>query len=238
LLLSLSSPARAGAIQLAHVEAFLHAGGSLATRADATSDSFAANLDADGLGTLEWTFVNTTNHVMSDVHVFGFVDADLDRSLNTFFNEYGSFISLVPPSGTPGGATGASSWEIDEPGFLYGDVLTHLVAGSLDDSNAVPSGSPDDVALALGFNVGDLRPGDTVRLLLQLSVAPIGGLRQTDAHSASSFYLNGYAVTSAPVPEPATAELLLLGVAATRVARRVRQPGESSPRVRNRSTAV
>ena len=37
-----------------------------------------------------------------------------------------------------------------EPGFLFGDIYTNVINGTLDNTNGVPSALPDDVSFALG----------------------------------------------------------------------------------------
>ena len=74
-------------------------------------------------------------------NILVFLDIEIDELVNTFFNEFGSVV------GAPGAGL---SWEIDEPGYVFGDIYTNFVAGALDGTNGVPSGSPDDVSFALG----------------------------------------------------------------------------------------
>ena len=129
-------------------------------------------------------------------------------------------------AGAPAGAIGATSWQIDEPGFVFGTVLNDLAAGSLRNANFVPSSSPDDASLALGFFIGNLAPGQTVNLRLLLSTTSIGGLQQLDPDSNQSFYLNGFGTVGAieeppsGVPEPSTWALCSAGISALLLLRR------------------
>ena len=136
---------------------------------------------------------------------------EIDEPINTFFNEYGAFVSLALPPGAPAGATAASSWEIDEPGFSFGDIFTHLQHGALDNSNGVPSTAPDDVSLALGFSVGTLGVNQQVKATFRISETNIGGLQQVDPDSDVQLWFNGYVETST-APEPATGVLLVTGI--------------------------
>jgi hypothetical protein len=117
----------------------------------------------------------------------GFVDPEIDQATNTFFNEYGQAV------GSP--STG-QSWEIDEPGYYFGDIWTNFSSGVLDNTNAVPDTSPEDVSMALGWNFS-LLAGEkaTVKYFLN-TVAPASGfyLAQTDPD----------ALDQAGAPAPAT----------------------------------
>ena len=212
----------ASTIQIADARGYVHADGALVAQLGVASAGYASALDANNIGSFGWSFTNTTSLAMTNVYFFGFLDADIDRDLNTFFNEYGQFWSLSLPTGAPGGAIGAASWQIDEPGFVFGSILNDLAAGSLQNANFVSSGAPDDVSLALGFFIGNLAPGQSANLTLRLSLTSIGGLQQFDPDSDTSFYFNGYATIGAleeppapsGVPEPSSWALCVAGVSA------------------------
>ncbi len=117
---------------------------------------FAFNLDGDisaspagsnmagfdtgtGLGTI------TVQIGTAGVHKFiAFFDHEIDEPVNTFFNEFGS-VNGAPAAG--------QSWEIDEPGYVLGDIFTNFSTGTLDDTNGVPSPLVDDVSMALGWDL-------------------------------------------------------------------------------------
>ena len=207
--LSLLGAAIASAASIAIVEqrAFLHDATGLVAELDTSSSAYASTLNAENLGSYGWNFLNVGGSPRSNVRLLVFLDADLDRIQNTFVNEYGSFVSLDLPPAAPAGAIAASGWEIDEPGYVFGDVYQHLQAGALDNTNALPLGNADDVSLALSFNIGLLNPGDRVRTTLFISSENIEGLRHVDLASDASFNWNGYAqvVRNGPVseiPEP------------------------------------
>lgn len=89
-----------------------------------------------------------------------------------------------------------------------------MLAGSLDNTNAVSSNAPDDVAMALGFGLGPINPFNTVTFSMLISenggILGSFSLVHKDSLSADTVItFSGQAAVTAPVPEPAT--LLLLG---------------------------
>jgi hypothetical protein len=175
--------------------------------------SFTNDLDVDNIGSFGWTITNETGALLRDVRFFAFLDGEIDFD---FFNENGAAISV------PGaGASDADPdyWEIDEPGFLFGDIFDNLLAGFLDNTNGVPAGSEDDVSLALGFDIGDLAAGAQFSTLFSISETNIGGLRQTDADSGNSFYFNG-TIPPESVPAPAPIAMILLSLGLLRLVKR------------------
>jgi len=174
------------------------------------SVSFDNQLDASNLGTFSWQIQNTLRSDLNNVTFFAFLDMEIDEPLNSFFNESGALIDV---SGTGSGDNLADSWEIDEPGFLFGDIFDNLLAGALDNSNAVPAGLEDDVSLALGFQTGSLLPGETLSASFTISESNIGGLSHTDPDSGLTFYFNGTVdvlPASTSVPEPDSLILFFL----------------------------
>jgi hypothetical protein len=161
-------------------------------------------LDGEGLGTLTWTTDVAGSH-----NFIAFFDHEIDEAINTFFNEYGEAID------TP---TVTQSWEIDEPGYLFGDIYDHVLAGSLDNTNAVPEATPDDVSWAIGWDF-DLVAEESATITLNLSdTTPTSGfyLAQTDPDfDETIYYSSTIDIISVAIPEPGTMILfgsLLLGI--------------------------
>jgi len=155
-----------------------------------------------GLGTLQLTATG------AGVHNSGlFVDHEIDQYINTWFNEKGAIGGSAPLGVT---------WEIDEPGYVFGDIKTNFAANTLD--NMIFNGDSslaDDVSMALAWHYV-LSAGETATIKFNLSeTAPAGGffLRQYDPDSGdASVYLTStlkIGTDVATVPEPST--LLLLG---------------------------
>jgi hypothetical protein len=128
-----------------------------------------------GLGTITATISGSGPHYFSL-----YVDHEIDEADNTFFNEVGAVI------GAPGAG---QSWEIDEPGFVYGDIYDNFLAGTLDNANGVPT--PDDVSMAMGWDFL-LDADDSAVITMQIGTQAPGGfyLVQTDPDSQASLYFS------------------------------------------------
>lgn len=172
--------------------------------------TFDNNLNADNFGTVSWTVANNGADLF-DTSFYGFLDAEIDEPINSYFNEYGDSSGFTVGAGESDSA--ADSWEIDEPGFEFGDIFDNILDGSLDNSNGVPENATDDVSLALGFNIGEFLVDDILTATFDISATDNGGLFHFDPDSQTGFYFNGsVAVESADVPVPEAASLLLLSI--------------------------
>ena len=162
----------------------------------------------DGLGTLSLDITGAGTH-----SVIAYLDFEIFEDINTFFNESGS------ATGTP---EIGQSWEIDEPGFFFGDIVDNALGGSLDNSNGVPAGSEDDTAFAIGWDfallAGDVASIDFV--ITDLLPSADFFLTQTDPDVGQSLYFYStldIATTGGPpgptvtVPEPPLPVLLVFG---------------------------
>lgn len=186
-----------------------------------TANAFPASVNGAGFDT--GTGLGSVQVSVSGVgvHYLGmFVDHEIDEASNTFFNETGTALGL-PSAG--------QSWEVDEPGWVDGDIYDNLTAGTLDNaSGASIYGAtvfPDDVSMALahGFVLG---AGESAELTFTLGLVPPAGgfyLVHTDSDSDASIYFSS-TLTLTNIPEPALAWLPMalagLGMARTRVGSR------------------
>jgi hypothetical protein len=160
--------------------------------------------DVTGLGAISVSVSGAGAHFVGL-----FVDHDIDKAINTFFNEFGS---------ATGAPVAGESWEIDEPGFVFGDIFTNLQGNSLDNTNGVPAGSEDDVSMALGWDY-TLAAGETSAITFLISEnLPSSGfyLTQTDPDSQASIYFSSTLTIrgtgGAVIPEPGTLALYGMGL--------------------------
>lgn len=171
-----------------------------------------------GLGFLGFAFDAPGTHSLT-----AFLDLEFAAGYNTFFNEYGT------AHGTP---SLGQSWQIDEPGLVFGSIYDNVLVGSLNNTNAIPESSPEDVSFALGWNFS-LAAGENAYLSLFISEAvPDTGfyLSHTDPEMGRGFdeqrtvyFWGDLEIFSGgvAVPEPSAGMLLIGGLALVALRRRV-----------------
>ncbi|RIL07310.1 MAG: hypothetical protein DCC71_03660 [Proteobacteria bacterium] len=182
--------------------------------------AFASILSADATDLLlRYDVTNTAAAPLAGITFVSFVDAEIDETLNTFFDEYAE---------TQGALAAGQSFEVDEPGFAFGDIFEHARAAALDGANAVPADAPDDVSMALAFTIASLAPGQTARfeLLLSEDGDALGGFRirqrDVDPRSPTAITFSG---SASIVPEPGSALLCAAGVGLLAARRRAARRG-------------
>ena len=160
--------------------------------------------DTTGLGTIRFALDSAGTHDFA-----AFFDHEIDAATNTYSNETGA------ATGSP---AAGQSWEIDEPGWVNGDIFDNFSNSTLDgEIGASIYGDtifPDDVSISMGWAF-TLAAGEMATILMNVSEAvPTGGfyLTQTDPDSNTSIYFSSsLRIDGQPqLPEPPT--LLLLGV--------------------------
>jgi hypothetical protein len=155
-----------------------------------------------GLGTLAFTFNPGSE---GDYSILGFFDHEIVEGTNTFFNEYAF---------TTGNPWAGQTWEVDEPVFV-GDIYFNLLNGELDNTNAVPENSADDVSMAIGWKF-HLSADEVATIDFVLDeIMPDAGfyLTHADKDSGDAIFLSSTLTTipaSHPAPEPGT--LILIGI--------------------------
>lgn len=170
--------------------------------------------------TLNYQISNNTGATLTGVQSLFFINADIDAD---FTDEFATIL----------GAPISQTFQADDPTF--GTIGVNLANGTLSNTNNVPSTSPNDVSLALGFSVGTLLPGESVSALIFLSDsnAFLAGLRlvQQDVVLTDTLIASGSFMI---VPEPGALILLGLGSVVMLAGRRVthgrnrRQPTDSN----------
>lgn len=187
-------------------------------------DPVPAGVDASlfdtgsGLGSITAQITGAGDHTFD-----AFFDHEVVETVNTYFNESGAANNL-------GDLAAGQSWEIDEPGWVFGDIYDNFVDSTLDNTNSVPAGSEDDVSMAMGWDFS-LAAGETATITLTLSeLMPTAGFflshydQMTDyrIYFSSALDITGGGTT---VPEPSALVLMAIGLAGLSAGRRAARKG-------------
>ena len=190
--------------------------GSVYDSFNGDTDPTSGTLDSSGLGTLTYTFSGAGSH-----NFIAFYDYSLFQNVDVYYDEYGVATGNL--------ATG-QSWEIDEPGYVFGDIYDNLLAGSLDNTNSIQSNAPDDVSFAIGWNF-NLNAGETATITMNLadalpSTVPGFYLSQYDTTLPDSIHFWSTMDIAGPshsVPEPAPLALMGIGLLGFGIVRKKRR---------------
>ena len=174
--------------------------GTVYSQSAPASVNMASFDTATGLGTISWTTTGTLSNKF-----IAFFDHEMVESTNTFFNEFGK------TGGTP--ASG-QSWQIDEPGYVFGTIWNNVQAGILSNTNSVPDTAPDDVSMALGWDF-TLKSYQTAVITLNIGQTEPTGfyLSHTDPDSSNYtiYYSGDLGITGRPPQVPIPGAVWLLG---------------------------
>ncbi len=163
---------------------------TLNTLPNGISVKFESKKGANNEDVWQWHLKNTTKNSFSNLRVTGLIDVDINAPVNTFFNEYGSLISLTAPQGY----IPSDRWEVSEPGYLKGDLITRSGRGFLNNSSDLPNNSSvDDPAIALSTNIGNLRAGEELIVVATLDADGTEGVKQEDQLNPEKAFFNFYA---------------------------------------------
>ena len=214
----------------------LNGPGTVGTAARLSSDgvpgglgfSFGSSLQDGGTDILlSYSFTNNTGAALSSVSFVSFLDAEIDEPTTTFFNEVVT---------TAGVLALGQSFEADEPGYAFGDIVTNARLAALDGTNAVAPGSPEDASMALGWGFA-LGVGETatIEVLVSEDMDSIGTFSMTQSDTTSTgttiTFSSALGIQGGPsdpaVPEPSAALVFAAGllVCARALRRPVRQSG-------------
>lgn len=167
----------------------------------------------DGLGVLSLEISGAGNH-----NVIGFFDFEIDQTANSYYNEFAEI------TGTAGAG---QSWEADEPGRVFGDIIDNVYYGSLDNTNAVGYGEEEDVSFAMGWDFSLLTDEVATINFIFTEVLPDVDFYMTqadpdDPNRDYAFYFYSELIietsggpigpTPSPVPEPGTVMLMLVSL--------------------------
>lgn len=179
---------------------------------DGVSVDFSASLSADSSDLLlEYRIENQGLGFLETVRFSSFLDAEIDESLNGFFNESAVVLGALAPG---------QGFEVDDP--FQGDLFSNLLAGTIDNTNAFAS-SEGDVAMSLSFELGSIGPSESAQIQIMISedgdfVGPFAIEHfDGDPRSETRIAFSGLATSEAPIPEPSATALFLLGLLVIRL---------------------
>jgi hypothetical protein len=175
----------------------------------AFGDPTPANVDDSafdyftGLGTIAIDVAGAGAH-----SVLAFFDHEINESINTYFNEFVTAANISEAGQTS---------EVDEPGFIFGDIYDNFVDNLLCNCNDLSDASvADDVSMAMGWDF-TLGAGEAAVVSFFLSDTNDSGsafnLTHHDLESGDKVYFWGSLdITPTGVPEPGTLMLFSLGL--------------------------
>ena len=168
-------------------------GGAASGAPDFAALGVQAALQAGQQGSAQtwtWSLKNTSGKNLAGARISAFLDADIQASQNTFFNE-----TATPDAGIgtqPSTATQfyPDKWEVGEAGYWSGDLLARTAAGNLKNQIDSTLAAAEDAALALSLPVGDWPAYSTLTVTATLAedAGAVPGLAQSDTATGQKLH--------------------------------------------------
>lgn len=164
-----------------------------------------------GLGTIQVQVTGAGAHAVS---VFWDLDIYEEAVGSGLFDDTGSAVGAAPAG---------LSWEIDEPGYAFGNIFGNFTAQTLDNSDL---GFPEDISTALSWDFVLAADQTAFLNFVATTVIPAGGFYLLHADPITGAQVAFYSSLDIqggqpPIPEPGT--LLLVGTGALAGIRRLRR---------------
>ncbi len=167
--------------------------------------NFSAQLlDAHKL-ILTYQFINQTGATLPGFQFLSYIDADI----GTNTADETALVTGAPSPGLPN--RGPTSYQVGDP--TSSTLFSNEKFGTFDQTNGMPPGQPGDVAMGVGFSVGNVLAGNLVRFQIMLSddQTSIGtfNITQNDpTFTRDSLTYSGQVLS---VPEPGAWLLMVVG---------------------------
>ena len=163
-----------------------------------TYDSAPAGVSHAGFDTTTGTGTSVVTITGVGAHYVGmFVDHEIDEDINGFTNETGA------ATGSPGAG---ETWEIDEPEYVFGDIITNFESMALDGT--IGTVDPEDVSMALAWDFS-LAAGEIAKITFVVSPTAPGGFHLTQADPDSDVVIH-FSSSLSVIPEPSSSLLALV----------------------------
>ncbi|MBT4021646.1 hypothetical protein HOF17_04715 [Candidatus Peribacteria bacterium] len=123
--------------------------------------------------TLLYTLKNEGLNSMDDMQFIFFIDpetvfGDIEetKNSNNRTDEYGEMLGEL---GNGFVDSDPDYWEIDEPGYVFGNIIDNAKLGMLDNQNNVSEELHDDPSYAIGFDIKPFSSGQKIEVEILLS---------------------------------------------------------------------
>lgn len=168
--------------------------------------SFSSQLSTAHTLVLTYSFTNVSGITLPGFQFLSFVDPDIGSDIAD------ETASLSGSLGTGATFSGATSYQVGDP--TTSTLFTNELFGTLDNTNAFPPGTPGDVAIGLGFTIGNLTNGAKAQFQIMLSDngTTLGGFGITVNDPVFTSYSLTVSGQVTMVPEPSAWLTCTLGL--------------------------